>query len=488
MKYTYDELLVTIADYVCSPPDFNVAAVDGAFIALKDALACMWMGQEVQECRRILGPIVPDTLVPCGSRVIGTSLVLDPVKAAFDMTACIRWLDYNDTWLASEWGHPSDNLGALLAVMDYGAQRARVPGQAVWTVRDLLHMMIKAYEIQGVLALNHAFNAQGLDHVILLKVAATAMSSYIIQPNKDKVLAALSHAFVDGHPLRTYRHSPNTTRRKSWAAADAVGRAVLLAWLVQQGDPGIPTVLTAPRWGLEQVLFKGQKMQLAQPLGSYVMENILFKISYPAEFHGQTAVEAALALHQQLKGDCSSIERIEIATQKAGCQIIHKTGPLNNYADRDHCIEYMVAVALLHGEITAHSYTDEFASDPKIDALRAKMTVVEDPIFTKHYFDPQKRYIPNRVTVQCKDGRSLSKTVEAPLGHPTRRGEGLPLLEQKFQNACQDHYPKSQAEKISALMADPTGCMDLSIDQFIGQLLTTRTQVGHSAKGKSSTL
>ena len=406
-------------------------------------------------CTRHLGPIVPGTMVPGGVRVPGTSHQLDPVKAAFDIGCLIRWLDFNDTWLAAEWGHPSDNLGSILAVTDFLSRRNQAEGKPPLTVRDVLTAMVKAHEIQGILALENSFNRVGLDHVILVKVASTAVATHLLGGTRQQIVDALSQAWVDGQSLRTYRHAPNAGPRKSWAAGDAASRAVRLALITLKGEPGLPSPLTAPRWGFCDVSFGGKRFQVPRPYGCYVMENVLFKISFPAEFHAQTAAEAAVKLHPLVKDRLEQIDRIVLTTQESAVRIISKTGPLHNPADRDHCLQYIVAVALIHGELTADHYEDACAADPRIDALRAKMAVQEDVRYTREYLEADKRSIANAVQVFFKDGSASPRVeVEYPLGHRRRRAEGLPLMLQKSRDALATTFPPKQVDEIVGLFMD----------------------------------
>ncbi len=450
-----DQELVEIAAYVATRRIESREAYETARYCLMDALACGLAALRFPECTRHLGPIVPGTVVPDGARVPGTQYVLDPVEAAFDIGAMVRWLDFNDTWLAAEWGHPSDNLGGILAVADHVSRRSMAAGQAPLTVRDVLTAMIQAYEIQGVLALENAFNRVGLDHVVLVKVASTAVVSRLLGATQEQIVDALSQAWVDGQSLRTYRHAPNTGSRKSWAAGDATSRAVRLALMTLRGEMGIPSVLTAPRWGFYDVLFEGQRFKRPRSYGSYVMENVLFKVSFPAEFHAQTAVECAMALHPRVRDRIDQIERIEVGTQEPAIRIISKDGPLHNPADRDHCLQYMVAVPLLYGTLTAECYQDEFARDRRIDALRAKTRVTEEPRFTREYYDPERRAIGSSVQVFFEDGTATEKlSRDYPIGHRQRRKEGIPLLERKFRDALATRFPPDQAEAIYALCLD----------------------------------
>jgi 2-methylcitrate dehydratase len=441
----YDQVLIDIADYVYSYTIESELAYTTARNCLIDTLGCGLEALEYPACTKLLGPIVPGTIVPNGARVPGTDFQLDPVQAAFNIGAMIRWLDFNDTWLAAEWGHPSDNLGGILAVADW---LSRSNSQAALTMRQVLTAMIKAHEIQGCLALENSFNKVGLDHVVLVKVASTAVVAQMLGLSRDQILDALSLAWVDGQSLRTYRHSPNTGSRKSWAAGDATSRAVRLALMVQAGEMGYPSVLTAKMWGFYDVLFRGRPFSFQRRYGSYVMENVLFKISYPAEFHAQTAVEAAMTLRARLLAAGKSpeeISSIQLRTHEACLRIIDKQGPLNNPADRDHCVQYMVAVPLLFGHLTASDYEDSFAADPRIDRLREKMVCSEEPSFTADYHDPEKRSIANSLIISLRDGSSLTETVEYPLGHRRRRTEGIPLLEAKFRtNLARRFTPQKQ--------------------------------------------
>jgi 2-methylcitrate dehydratase len=446
----YDQVLIDIADYVCSYTIESELAYSTARNCLIDTLGCGLEALEYPACTKLLGPVVPGTIVPHGARVPGTAFQLDPVQAAFNIGAMIRWLDFNDTWLAAEWGHPSDNLGGILAVADWLSRTAVAGGQPPLTMRAVLTAMVKAHEIQGCLALENSFNKVGLDHVVLVKVASTAVVAQMLGLNRDQILDALSLAWVDGQSLRTYRHAPNTGSRKSWAAGDATSRAVRLALMVRAGEMGYPSVLTARTWGFYDILFRGRPFSFQRPYGSYVMENVLFKISYPAEFHAQTAVEAAMALRPRLLASGKSAEDItgiQLRTHEACLRIIDKKGPLNNPADRDHCVQYMVAVPLIFGHLTASDYEDSFAADPRIDALREKMRCSEEPAFTADYHDPQKRSIANSLTLTLRDGSTFTETVEYPLGHRRRRSEGIPLLEEKFRTNLARRFapPRQQA-------------------------------------------
>ena len=458
-----DPELIAIAKYVANESIGTAEAYQTARLCLADSLACAMLALGFPACTRHLGPIVPGTVVPNGARVPGTPFVLDPVKAAFDIGSTVRWLDFNDTWLAAEWGHPSDNLGAILAVADFLSRKG-----GPLTMRDVLTGMIKAHEIQGVLALENAFNRVGLDHVVLVKVASTAVATHLLGGTAEQIIAALSHAWVDGQSLRTYRHAPNTVSRKSWAAGDATSRAVRLAMMVINGEAGMPSALSAQTWGFCDVLFRGNRLKLQRTYGSYVMENILFKISFPAEFHAQTAVECALKLHPLVKDRLEDIERVELRTQEPAIRIISKTGPLYNAADRDHCLQHMVAVPLIHGFLTAECYEDSFASDPRLDTLRAKMTVTEEPQFTLDYYDPDKRAIGNAVQVFFRDGTFTERvSVEYPIGHRRRRAEGIPLLQKKFRDALATRFDGERVALICSLFQDPARLDKMPVREFM---------------------
>ena len=471
-----DQVLVDIADYVLNYRIDSELAFRTAQQCLLDTLGCGLEALEYPACTKLLGPIVPGTVVPQGARVPGTSYQLDPVQAAFNIGTMIRWLDFNDTWLAAEWGHPSDNLGAILAVADWMARQAVASGRPPPVMKDVLTAMIKAHEIQGVIALENSFNKVGLDHVLLVKLASTAVVAGMLGLAREQVINAISLVFVDGQSLRTYRHAPNTGSRKSWAAGDATSRAVRLALIAGTGEMGYPTALTAKTWGFYAVLFKGQPLRFQRSYGSYVMENVLFKISFPAEFHAQTAVEAGMTLHGQLAAlgvTAESIETIAIRTHEACIRIIDKTGPLANPADRDHCIQYMVSVALLFGRLTAADYEDNVASDPGIDVLRAKFVCREDPQFTRDYHDPLKRSIANAVTVTLKDGRQLDEiVVEYPVGHRRRRAEGLPLLEAKFRRNLARQFSHLQQQVILEASLDRLRLEQMPVNEYVDLYVT----------------
>ena len=458
-----DQLLVEIADYAANYVSNSREAIDTARYNLIDTLGCGLLALRYPECTKHLGPIVPGATLTNGARVPGTRWQLEPVHAAFNIGAMIRWLDFNDAWLAAEWGHPSDNLGGILALADY-LTRA---GRKSFTVDDVLQTMIKAHEIQGILALENSYNRVGLDHVLLVRVATTAVATVMLGGGKDKIIAALSNAWTDGGALRLYRHAPNTGPRKSWAAGDATSRGVRLALMAMQGEMGYPSVLTAKQWGYYDVLFGGKPFSLGRPLGSYVMENVLFKISFPAEFHAQTAVECAIQLHDRIKHRLNDIAKVIITTQESAIRIIDKSGPLNNPADRDHCIQYMTAIGLIFGALTADHYEEATAKDPRIDALREKMICVEDPQYTKDYLDPEKRSIANAVQVFFKDGSSTEKVaVEYPVGHRRRRAEGMPLLVEKFHANLASRLPAGQCAAIMELCLDGERLRATSIDRF----------------------
>ncbi|HWP33975.1 MAG TPA: bifunctional 2-methylcitrate dehydratase/aconitate hydratase [Thermodesulfobacteriota bacterium] len=463
-----DRELTEIADYVVGYAVEREATLDAARLCLMDALGCALAALDHPACTRRLGPLVPGTTVPRGARVPGTRFELDPVTAAFDLGTLIRWLDFNDTWLAAEWGHPSDNLGGILAAADWRSRAAAAAGEPPLTVRDVLAAMVKAYEIQGVLALENAFNRVGLDHVILVKVATAAVVARLLGGDRTAIVSALSNAWVDGHPLRTYRHAPNTGPRKSWAAGDATARGVWLALLAVRGETAYPSALTAPTWGFYDVLFRGERLRRPRPFGTYVLENVLFKVAYPAEFHGQTAVEAAIALHPAVAPRLEEVARIVIETQQAARRIIDKTGPLYNPADRDHCLQYMTAVALLFGDLTAAHYEDDVAADPRIDRLRERMEVVENPRFSADYLDPDKRAIANALQVFFADGSATERVeVAYPLGHPRRRAEARPLLLAKFRRALAGRLPPRQEAAILALFDDLPRLAATPVHEFV---------------------
>jgi 2-methylcitrate dehydratase len=463
-----DHVLTAIADYALSYEIGSALAYETAGYCLMDTLACGFQALKYPACTKLMGPVVPGATLTNGARVPGTAYELDPINAAFNIGAMIRWLDFNDTWLAAEWGHPSDNLGGILAVADYLSR-----GGKRILVRDVLTGMIKAHEIQGVLALENSFNRVGLDHVLLVRVASTAVVTAMLGGTREQIINAVSNAWIDGGALRTYRHAPNTGSRKSWAAGDATSRAVRLALIALKGEMGYPSALSAKTWGFQDVLFKGKPVVLPQALASYVMENVLFKISYPAEFHAQTAVEAAMTLHPQIAAKLDQIDRVVIETQEPGVRIIDKTGPLANPADRDHCIQYMVAIPLLFGRLEASDYEDAVATDPRVDALRGKMQVKENAEFTKDYYDPQKRYIGNAVQVFFKDGSGSERVaVDFPIGHRKRRAEGMPVLVKKFESSVAAHFQPRQTETIKAMFADRKALMAMPVSDFMAKLVT----------------
>ncbi|MDA9913880.1 bifunctional 2-methylcitrate dehydratase/aconitate hydratase [Methylophilaceae bacterium] len=469
-----DQVIVDIAKYVNEYEINSDEALDTARYCLMDTLGCGLEALSYSACTKLLGPVVPGTTVPNGAKVPGTNYQLDPINAAFNIGAMIRWLDFNDTWLAAEWGHPSDNLGGILAVADWLSRTRIAEGQSPLLMKDVLIAMVKAHEIQGVIALENSFNRVGLDHVLLVKVASTAVVAKMLGASYEQIIDAVSNAWLDGQSLRTYRHAPNTGSRKSWAAGDATSRAVRLALMVMKGEMGYPSALTAKTWGFYDVLFKGKSFEFTQIYGSYVMENVLFKISFPAEFHAQTAVECALALHPNnidlidTLEKINKIDRIEITTHESAIRIIDKTGPLNNPADRDHCIQYMTSIGLLKGNLTAQDYEDTVANDPRVDALREKMTCVEKPEYTKDYLDPDKRSIANAVQIFYKDGSSSEQVaVEYPIGHRRRRSEGIPELIKKFKINLQREFDDTRAEKIMNLNLDIDLLQQTPVNEYV---------------------
>ncbi len=450
-----EKVLTDIADYVIGYEIESAEALETARYDLMDTFACGMLALDYPACTNLLGPVVPGATLAGGARVPGTGYELEPVQAAFNIGAMIRWLDFNDTWLAAEWGHPSDNLGGILAVADYVSRQSVAEGKPPFTMGDVLRAMIKAHEIQGVIALENSFNRIGLDHVLLVRLASAAVVTQMLGGSRKEIIAAVSHAFIDGGALRTYRHAPNAGSRKSWAAGDATSRGVRLALIALTGEMGYPTALSAKTWGFYDVLFEGKPFAFERDYGSYVMENVLLKISYPAEFHAQTAVECAMKLHFEVKERIDEIEKIVIETQEPGVRIIDKTGPLANPADRDHCIQYMTAIPLIFGHLTADDYEDKVAADPRIDALREKMEVRENVKFTQDYYDPAKRYIGNAVQIFFRDGTKTERVeVNFPLGHRKRRAEGIPVLVEKFENAIADRFSEKQCEAIEKLCAN----------------------------------
>jgi aconitate hydratase 2/2-methylisocitrate dehydratase/2-methylcitrate dehydratase len=473
-----DQVIVDIANYVADYEIKSDEAFDTARNCLMDTLGCGFEALDYPACTKLLGPVIAGTVVPNGAKVPGTNFQLDPILAAFNIGAMIRWLDFNDTWLAAEWGHPSDNLGGILAVADYISRKNVAEGKAALSIKDVLTAMIKAHEIQGVLALENSFNRVGLDHVILVKIASTAVVTKLLGGNKEDIINAVSNAFVDGQSLRTYRHSPNAGSRKSWAAGDATSRAVRLAWMTMQGEMGYPSALTAKTWGFYDVLFKGNAFKFQRAYGSYVMEQVLFKISFPAEFHAQTAVECAIQLNGQIGSklqtldQIAAIDKIVITTHESAIRIIDKTGPLDNPADRDHCIQYMAAIGLLKGNLTAQDYEDAAAADPRIDAIRAKMTCVEKTEYTRDYHDPEKRSIANAIQVFFKDGTSSDNiAVEYPIGHRRRRGEGIPELVKKFKVNLARRFDAKKQTDVLALCLDQAKLETTSVNDFVDMLV-----------------
>ena len=463
-----DKVLVDIADYVCDYKIKSDEAFDTARYCLLDTLGCGFEALGYPACTKLLGPIVPGTLVPNGAKVPGTQFQLDPVQAAFNIGAMIRWLDFNDTWLAAEWGHPSDNLGGILAAADYISRKALAEGKKPLLMKDVLTAMVKAHEIQGVIAIENSFNRVGLDHVVLVKVATTAVVSRMIGCTKEEVINALSNAWIDGQSLRTYRHAPNTGSRKSWAAGDATSRGVRLALMALKGEMGYPSALTAKTWGFYDALFKGNEFKFQRTYGSYVMEHVLFKISFPAEFHAQTAVECAMKLHPVVKDRIDMIDKIEITTHESAIRIIDKKGPLHNPADRDHCIQYMVAIGLIFGQLTSAHYEDNVAADPRIDSLRKKMICSESMQYTKDYLDPEKRSIANAIRIFFRDGSKTGKIeVQYPLGHRRRRKEGIPALVDKFRTNLARRFPVRQQKAILDVCLNQTKLEGSIVNEFV---------------------
>ena len=463
-----DDVLVKIADYVLDKNIDSSEAYNTARNCLMDTLGCGLLALTFPDCKNLLGPYVEGTSVPGGVRVPGTSFVLDPVKGAWDIGAIIRWLDFNDTWLAAEWGHPSDNLGGILAAADYLSQKNISKGKDSLIMKDVLTGMIKAHEVQGILALENSFNRVGLDHVVLVKVASTAVISSMFGLSKEQTIDALSQAWVDGQSLRTYRHAPNAGPRKSWAAGDATSRALQLVLITQKGQIGYPSVLSAPTWGFYDVQFKGNPFSLPREFDSYVMENVLFKISFPAEFHAQTAVEAAVILHDEIKDRLDEIEKILISTHESAIRIISKEGKLNNPADRDHCLQYMTAIGLLKGNLVAEDYEDDVASDPRVDQLREKMVIEEDERYSREYLEADKRSIANAIQIIFKDGSSTKKVeVEYPIGHRRRREQGIPLLIEKFERNLATQFSSSRSEEILAICSDQATLESTPVTKFM---------------------
>jgi 2-methylcitrate dehydratase len=474
IRQPFDPLLERIADYVLNASIDSAEAYQTARLCLMDTIGCALLALNYPACTKLLGPIVPGTTTPFGSRVPGTRFELDPVTAAFNIGTLIRWLDFNDTWLAAEWGHPSDNLGAILAVADFMSRRNEMEDKAPLGVRDLLSAMIKAHEIQGVLALENSFNRVGLDHVLLVRIASTALATQLLGGNRQHIINAVSNAWLDGGALRTYRHAPNTGSRKSWAAGDATSRGVTHGLMAIKGEMGYPSALTAKTWGFSEVLFQKQPVRLSQQLGSYVMEHVLFKISFPAEFHAQTAVEAAIQLHPLVGHRLKDIQQVIISTQESAIRIIDKTGPLNNPADRDHCLQYMTAIGLIFGTLNADHYEDQTAQDPRVDNLRSKMVVREELRYSADYLDPEKRSIANAVQVFFKDGTETGKIeVEYPLGHRRRRQEGTPLLINKFFKNAQTRFPAERVKKLAALFNNASDLDKMPVNKFVELFVTS---------------
>ena len=463
-----DEVLVKIAEYALNKSIESKEALTAARYCLMDTLGCGLLALTFDDCKELIGPYIENTQVPNGVRVPGTKYVLDPVKGAWDIGAMVRWLDFNNTWLAAEWGHPSDNLGGILAAADHISQKNILIGKQALTIYDVLVSIVKAHEIQGILALENSFNKVGLDHVVLVKIASTAVISSLFGLSKEQTINALSQVFVDGQSLRTYRHAPNTGPRKSWAAGDATSRALQLVLLTLKGQIGYPSAITAPTWGFQDVLFKGKDLSLPQEFGSYVMENVLFKVSFPAEFHAQTALEAAVTLHSEVKNRVSDIQKIVIRTHESAIRIISKEGQLNNPADRDHCIQYITAVGLLKGKLVAEDYEDDVASDPRIDLLRSKMVIEENKRYSQEYLEADKRSIANAVQIFFEDGSSTEKIeVEYPLGHRRRREEGIPLLIEKFKKNLRTQFSQSRSQVILNLCLDESKLESTTVSDFM---------------------
>lgn len=467
-----DTELVAMADYVLNKTVPSELARTTARYCLMDALGCAILALQFPACKKLLGPVVPGTTVPNGVRVPGTEYILDPILAAFNIGTLVRWLDFNDTWLAAEWGHPSDNLGAILALADYLSRKNLAEKKAPLLVKDVLSALIKAHEIQGVLALENGFNRLGFDHVLLVKIASTAVATMLLGGSREQITAALSQAWLDGAALRTYRHAPNTGSRKSWAAGDATSRAVRLAWMTMQGEMGYASALTAKKWGFYDVIMQGKPLRISRSYGTYVMENVLFKISFPAEFHAQTAVECAVKLHPEIINKLSQIDKIILTTHESAIRIISKSGPLHNPADRDHCLQYMAAVALLHGDLKAEHYENEFAADPRIDQLREKMQVEENKQFSLDYLDPEKRSIANAVQIYFKDGTTTEKIIiEYPIGHRRRREEGIPYLFQKFEKNVAKHYSADKVADLVAVFKDANRLENMPVNELMEMFL-----------------
>lgn len=468
VKPDYDKVIADIADYVLNKKIDSPLAYETARLCLMDTLGCGILALNFPECSKLLGPVVPGATLKGGARVPGTGYELDPVQAAFNIGTMVRWLDFNDTWLAAEWGHPSDNLGAILAVADYLCRAQCSTGKAPIVMHDVLTAMIKAHEIQGCLALENSFNRVGLDHVFLVKIASAAVAASLFGADRDMMLRTLSQVFVDGQSLRTYRHAPNAGSRKSWAAGDATSRAVRLALIAKTGEMGYPSALTAPTWGFYDVLFKGNAFKFQRAYDSYVMEHVLFKLSYPAEFHAQTAVECAVALHPLVSKRFDEIARIELVTHESAIRIISKQGELHNPADRDHCLQYMVAIGLLFGDLKAEHYEDDVAADPKIDHLRSLMHVTEDTRFSREYHDPEKRSIANSIKLVFKDGSESDLiSIEYPIGHKRRREEGIPVLLSKFKHNLGTRYSSEKVAEITEAMNDTNQLAAMSVSDFM---------------------
>ena len=472
LKTEFDKEIKDIADYIVNYSVDSELAIETSYYVLIDSIACGLLALKNDSCKKLLGPTFNSKNISNGARVFGTNYSLDPIQAAWNTGCIIRWLDFNDTWLAAEWGHPSDNLGSILPLADYVSQQNVLRGKEPIKILDLYNFIIKSYEIQGVLALENSFNKVGLDHVLLVRISSTALSTYILGGDYDQICNAVSQAWIDGSSLRTYRHSPNTGSRKSWAAGDAASRALMLSWLTLRGEEGYPSAISTPKWGFSDVSFGGNSLIRKQPYQTYVMENILFKISFPAEFHAQTAVEAAITLHDDYKDRLDEIKTIEVETQESAIRIISKIGPLYNYADRDHCLQYMIAIGLIYGELKIEHYNDEIALNPIIDKLRDKMLIYENLRFSRDYLDPKKRSITNSIKIYFKDGTHSKKiTVEYPIGHKKRREEGIPFLLKKFKNSVNDYYSKDQSKNILKHLLDNESIINMSIQEFMDLLV-----------------
>jgi 2-methylcitrate dehydratase len=467
-----DEVLTAIADYVDAYEIDSDLALETARLCLVDSLACAFDALDDEECGRVITPFTAGSGLPRGARVPGTALQLDPVAATFSFGTLVRWLDFNDSFYGETVIHPSDNLAPVLMVLDYLSRHTDGAGPGVPTMRRVFEALVKAYEIQGGLALENDFNAMGLDHTVTVKIASAAVTAKLLGSDRDGIVSAVSHAFVDGQALATFRRAPNTVPRKSWAAADAASRAVWLAQLARKGEEGVPSALTAPRWGFCDVFNGGRPLRFQRPFGSYVIENVLFKIGYPAAFHAQSAVEAAIRLHPFVKDRLAEIECVDVRCHKSSMVILNKTGPLHNFADRDHCLQYMMARGLIFGSLSAGDYSDAAAADPLIDPLRERMRLVEDESFSRDYLDPEKRSNANAIQVHFRDGSSTPVSeVQYPLGHPRRRQEGLPLLQEKFERSLRGAFDPQRSARILALTQDMQRLETTPVHEFVDLLV-----------------